>query len=156
MGEAFSLPQFTGLLITWAVVHAVMWRGKAVTEEDVPYPVRLLGYILGSPNATAPAKDKLYQTDFGGGGGGVQERLTQESFTEFSPVVGFNLLADPNASFRNLALNTGFVSRMPCGCTTCSRRQSADRPAIIAQEGRNAFSPFELLSNWEAVLDGGL
>ena len=40
-----------------------------------------------------------------------EERLTQESFTEFSPVVPFNLLADPNASFRNLALNTGFVSR---------------------------------------------
>ena len=133
------MPQFTGLLITWAIVHAVMWNGKAVTEEDVPYPVRLLGYVLGSPNATAPAKSKLYQTDFDSGGG-VEERLTQESFTEFSPVVGFNLLADPNASFRNLALNTGFVSRMPCGmCMTIPQYVAGPLHAVRAVGG-NALS----------------
>ena len=54
------------------------------------------------------------KTKFGNGltpnGDKAQERLTEESFTEFSWVVPFNLLANPNASFRNLALNTGFVS----------------------------------------------
>ncbi len=47
----------------------------------------------------------------------AEDRLTEESFTEFSWVVPFNLLANPNASFRNLALNTGFV-RLLCFVTT--------------------------------------
>ena len=57
------------MIITWAIVHAIMWNGRAVTEEDVPYPVRLLGALIGSPNTTFPdkPKSKLYQTDFGDG-----------------------------------------------------------------------------------------
>ena len=67
--SSVPLLQFTGVIITWAIVHAIMWNGKAVTEEDVPYPVRLLGYLIGSENTTAPAKpkNKLYQTNFGDG-----------------------------------------------------------------------------------------
>ncbi len=42
----FSAIQFCGVIITWAIVHAIMWQGEAKSEDDVPWPVRLVSKVL--------------------------------------------------------------------------------------------------------------
>ena len=87
-------------------MHTFVWRGKAEREEDVPQIVRLFTDIM-YPKDGQSAKEKHQ----------AQDKLLVDSLDEISLAGIFNFFANPEPSFRNLIMNTGFVSN--CNQVRC-------------------------------------
>lgn len=84
---------FIAVNVFWAVVHYLIWDGKASTKEDV------IASIL-SPGVQV----ELSEPD-------KNSRLfSLESFSELSATKLWNFFTDPNPSTRNLYLNIGFAA----------------------------------------------
>ena len=87
-----------GTFVTYVLAHTLLWRGEAKTDEDVPGIVRLFTSIM-YPKGGKSAKERTE----------AEEKLLADSLDEISLVGLFNFYADPNPSFRNIIMNTGFV-----------------------------------------------
>ena len=111
----------------WVTLHALFWAGRLSRDQDLPFPFDVLSSIVNPISRTLvdgiQAKTGLtYDTNFdaadyedyvgaNNGNAHAQDKiLNPESIAEIDRNAIFNFFADPNPSFRNLIMNTGFVS----------------------------------------------
>lgn len=110
-------------------MHTIFWRGRLRENQvdQVPLFIRLgSGFInlgksgtnsvFGRKDGEFPEdgdfyeEDDEFQTKFGNYQDPAEDKLITQSFSQISANAIFNFFADPNPSFRNLIMNSGFVS----------------------------------------------
>lgn len=106
----------------WVIIHGVLWAGRLSRAEDLPFPFDILSSMVNPISRTTVdgihAKTGLtYDTDFkdyedyvNSLHGAQDKTVNLESINELDINAIINFFSDPNPSFRNLIMNTGFVS----------------------------------------------
>ena len=108
--------QLIGLATTWIIMHTLFWDGKLSRDADVPLPIRIFANLFNAGeennNNLVSRHDDPFQTKWTDetAQDPAQDRLNFDSLDEISYNGLFNFFADPNPSFRNLIMNTGFVT----------------------------------------------
>eukprot|EP00095_Tigriopus_kingsejongensis_P001260 snap_masked-scaffold374_size191929-processed-gene-0.18 protein:Tk01260 transcript:snap_masked-scaffold374_size191929-processed-gene-0.18-mRNA-1 annotation:"periplasmic solute binding family protein" len=109
---------YLALVTTWILMHTIFWDGRLKADEldRVPLFIRLLsGFVSGSDSMFrrsdegGDVPEDEFQTRFGYTDQ-AEEKLIAESLPEISANGIFNFFADPNPSFRNLIMNSGFLA----------------------------------------------
>ena len=96
------------LIATHLVVHRVFWAGKLSREEEIPFPFTIVADLMSKFNDDDDDDKSRYGTDFDTT---IKERIVRpESLSEASTNGIYNAFADPNPSFRNIIMSTGFVN----------------------------------------------
>lgn len=120
---------YLALVTTWILMHTIFWRGRLRENQvdQVPLFIRLgSGFInlgksgtnslFGRKDGEFPEdgdfyeEDDEFQTKFGNFQDPAEDKLITQSFSQISANAIFNFFADPNPSFRNLIMNSGFLA----------------------------------------------
>ncbi|TRY69467.1 hypothetical protein TCAL_09651 [Tigriopus californicus] len=120
---------YLALVTTWIVMHTIFWNGRLRESQvdQVPLFIRLgSGFInrgkfasdslFGRKEGDFPEdidfyeEDDEFQTKFGQYQDPAEDKLITASLNEISANAIFNFFSDPNPSFRNLIMNSGFLA----------------------------------------------
>ena len=104
-----------GIYATYIIAHTIFWDGRLSRSDEVPFPIKFIAELVAGRTFEEENEaifQKKYGTEFGEEPNRkpAEDRLIAESVQELSGNAIFNFFADPNPSFRNLIMNTGFVS----------------------------------------------
>ncbi len=130
--------QWLGDVVFWYTMHTLFWDGRIQRDADAPLPIQIFAKIFNAgmdvQRSILARTGLIDNEDFAADNSindiyefhpdekqavadqePAQEKLLLDSLDEISYVGLFNFFANPEASFRNLVLNTGVVSEHAIG-----------------------------------------